>query len=72
MKPGAAVAVRFTHQDELFMRAVELGCLPKWTGYGWVCMCSHGAHGHSERRSITPASLIYALQALGFTRREAQ
>lgn len=47
-----------THQDSLFLRAVELGCTPEWTGNLWVCKCPMCAHGVSTTyTAITVASL---------------
>jgi hypothetical protein len=41
-----------THQDELFIRAVELGCTPVWTGAFWECRCSRSVHGVSTTYAV--------------------
>ena len=48
--------------DELYLRAVELGCFPIWrngiTGWAWHCNCLRNKHGIDQQCSIiTPLSL---------------
>lgn len=45
-------------QDEVFMRAVGLGCTPVHTGLSWECRCPNVAHGVGGVCSVlTVASL---------------
>jgi hypothetical protein len=37
----------FTHQDTVFIRAVDLGCTPVYHEYSWRCHCSGATHGIS-------------------------
>lgn len=39
-------------QDELFIRAVELGCTPVWANYRWECRCPRNAHGYSLSQPV--------------------
>ena len=39
--------ISLTHQDELFLRAVELGCTPVWMRCQWECRCPECIHGIS-------------------------
>lgn len=55
----AARADTFQDQrDEVFIRAVELGCTPVWVGFRWECRCPSAAHGLTTvSPSITTSSL---------------
>jgi hypothetical protein len=56
--PAVPVPVSFTHHDELFMRAVGLGCTPYWSGYLWKCVCPGAVHGISSTyAALSTASL---------------
>lgn len=35
-------------RDNLFIRSVELGCTPIWTGLRWECRCPNTEHGFSQ------------------------
>lgn len=35
----------FTHQDDLFLLAAELGCTPVLEAIGWLCKCKGAQHG---------------------------
>lgn len=35
-------------RDNLFVRAVELGCTPVWTGFRWECRCPNTEHGFTQ------------------------
>jgi len=46
------------YQDEVFMRAFELGCTPVRVGFKWECRCPRSEHGTSRvDPEITKASL---------------
>lgn len=48
-----ALPVRdFNHQDDLFLRAVELGCTPLYTGASWECRCPGAVHAVSTTCAI--------------------
>lgn len=50
--------IGFTHQDDLFLRAVELDCIPVWARCQWECRCPEAVHGVSiAYPAITTGSL---------------
>lgn len=48
-----------THQDQIFMGAVALGCTPVWTGHMWECRCPRAVH------AVSTTYTAITLQSLG-------
>lgn len=56
----------FTHQDNIFLRAIALGCTPLWDGFAWQCRCPRIVHGVSTTYTVvTYRSLERASVELG-------
>lgn len=60
---GEVAVVRFTHQDELFVRAVELGCTPVRTSAGWECRCFMATHAISTTYAVITVNSLARFSA---------
>ena len=49
---------QFTHQDGIFIRAIELGCTPVLSDQGWACQCPRAPHGMSTTYPVLSLSAL--------------
>jgi hypothetical protein len=47
-------------EDEVFIRAVELGCQPAWAprAHMWVCLCKDSRHTSTPERPVLSWSAL--------------
>jgi hypothetical protein len=59
-----SLAVMITTEDEIFLRAIELGCSPKRSlrMHSWVCLCADSRHTITPERPVLHWSALKRLE----------